>query len=70
MKMDKQRRRPERRWFTVQDQAQSPTCVPKRVNPNLRLRQKLERAELIIEAQKKLCTALGLPIAEETSEHN
>ena len=37
---------------------------------NLRLRQKLERAELIIEAQKKLCTALGLPIAEETSEHN
>ena len=37
---------------------------------NLRLRQKLERAELIIEAQKKLCAALGLPIAEETSEHN
>jgi transposase len=37
---------------------------------NLRLRQKLERAELIIEAQKKLCSALGLPIAEETSEHN
>ena len=37
---------------------------------NLRLRQKLERAELIIEAQKKLCTALGLPIAEETNEHN
>jgi hypothetical protein len=37
---------------------------------NLRLRQKLERAELIVEAQKKLCTALGLPIAEETSEHN
>ena len=37
---------------------------------NLRLRQKLERAELIIEAQKKRCTALGLPIAEETSEHN
>jgi transposase len=37
---------------------------------NLRLRQKLERAELIIEAQKKLCTALGLPIAEETSEHD
>jgi len=32
-----------------------------------RLRHKLERAELIIEAQKKLCVALGLPIADETS---
>ena len=34
---------------------------------NARLRRKLERAELIIEAQKKLCVALGLPTAEETS---
>lgn len=34
---------------------------------NTRLRRKLERAELIIEAQKKLCVALGLPTAEETS---
>jgi hypothetical protein len=32
-----------------------------------RLRHKLERAELIIEAQKKLCVALGLPTADETS---
>ena len=32
-----------------------------------RLRRKLERAELIIEAQKKLCVALGLPTADETS---
>jgi transposase-like protein len=32
---------------------------------NARLRQKLERAEQIIEAQKKLCEALGLPTAEE-----
>ncbi len=32
-----------------------------------RLRHKLERAELIIEAQKKLCMALGLPTADETS---
>src|SRR5271170_968206 len=32
-----------------------------------RLRQKLERAELIIDAQKKLCVALGLPTADETS---
>jgi transposase len=35
---------------------------------NARLRRKLERAELIIEAQKKLCVALGLPTADETSE--
>ena len=32
-----------------------------------RLRRKLERAELIIDAQKKLCVALGLPTADETS---
>jgi hypothetical protein len=32
-----------------------------------RLRRKLERAELIIEAQKKLCVALGLPTADEPS---
>ena len=32
-----------------------------------RLRHKLERAELIIEAQKKLCVVLGLPTADETS---
>jgi transposase len=32
-----------------------------------RLRQKLERAELIIDAQKKLCVALGLPTADEPS---
>ena len=30
-----------------------------------RLRQKLERAERIIEAQKKLCDLLSLPKAEE-----
>jgi hypothetical protein len=35
---------------------------------NARLRRKLERAELIIDAQKKLCAALGLPSAEETGE--
>jgi transposase len=34
----------------------------------VRLRRKLERAELIIEAQKKLCVALGLPTADEPSE--
>jgi len=35
---------------------------------NARLRRKLERAELIIDAQKKLCVALGLPTADEPSE--
>jgi hypothetical protein len=33
-----------------------------------RLRRKLERAEIIIDAQKKLCVALGLPTVDETSE--
>jgi hypothetical protein len=33
-----------------------------------RLRRKLERAELIIDAQKKLCVALGLPTADARSE--
>jgi transposase-like protein len=32
---------------------------------NARLRRKLERAELIIDAQKKLCVALGLPTADD-----
>jgi transposase len=35
---------------------------------NARLRQKLERAEQIIEAQKKLCEVLGLPTAEEDQQ--
>lgn len=30
-----------------------------------RVRRKLERAELIIDAQKKLCIALGLPTTDE-----
>jgi transposase len=32
---------------------------------NTRLRHKLERADLIIDAQKKLCVALGLPTADD-----
>ena len=36
---------------------------------NARLRRRLERAEIIIDAQKKLCVALGLPTADETSEN-
>lgn len=35
---------------------------------NGRLRQRLERAELIIDAQKKLCALLGLPTADDRSE--
>jgi transposase len=35
---------------------------------NARLRHQLGRAELIIDAQKKLCVALGLPTADEPSE--
>ena len=35
---------------------------------NERLRRKLERAELIIEAQKKLCVALGLPTSDDRTE--
>src|SRR6202046_1509539 len=34
----------------------------------MRLRRKLERAELIIDAQKKLCVALGLPTADDRTE--
>ena len=35
---------------------------------NDRLRRKLERAEIIIDAQKKLCAALGLPTSDDRSE--
>jgi transposase len=35
---------------------------------NARLRRKLERAELIIDAQKKLCVALGLPTSDDRTE--
>src|SRR5579863_9436767 len=34
---------------------------------NARLRRKLEHAELIIDAQKKLCTLLGLPTSDDRS---
>jgi len=35
---------------------------------NDRLRRRLERAELIIEAQKKLCVALGLPTSDDRTD--
>lgn len=34
-----------------------------------RLQKKLARAELIIDAQKKLCVALGLPTSDDRSEN-
>lgn len=35
---------------------------------NARLRGKLDRAHIIIDVQKKLCTLLGLPTADESDE--
>lgn len=35
---------------------------------NARLRGELERAQVIIDVQKKLCTLLGLPTADESDE--
>jgi len=35
---------------------------------NARLRGKLERAHVIIDVQKKLCTLLGLPTADDSDE--
>jgi len=35
---------------------------------NARLRGKLERAHVIIDVQKKLCTLLGLPTADESDD--
>lgn len=41
--------------------------IQKLSRDNARLQRKLERAELIIDAQKKLCGVLGLPTADERS---
>jgi hypothetical protein len=35
---------------------------------NARLRGKLDRAHIIIDVQKKLCTLLGLPTADESDD--
>jgi hypothetical protein len=35
---------------------------------NARLREKLERAHVIIDVQKKLCTLLGLPTADGSDD--
>ena len=70
-------------WRKQMGAADSAALAPKRRGPKpdaaareikhlnrdiVRLRRKLERAQLIIDAQKKLCVALGLPTADETSE--
>jgi transposase len=69
-------------WRKQLGAADSAALAPKRRGPkpdaaarqikhlnldNARLRRRLQRAELIIDAQKKLCVALGLPTADETS---
>ena len=41
--------------------------IQKLERDNARLRHKLGRAELIIDAQKKLCVALELPTADDSS---
>jgi transposase len=70
-------------WRKQLDKAELVALAPKKRGPkpdpsarqvqqlnrdNARLRHELERAKLIIDAQKKLCVALGLPTADEKSE--
>lgn len=50
-----------------------PTLIEKRradqlARENARLRGKLDRAQIVIDVQKKLCTLLGLPTADESDE--
>src|ERR1022692_1924068 len=67
-------------WRKLVNMADQSALAPKRRGPkpdvsarqlqhlerdNARLRHKLDRAELIIDAQKKLCVALGLPTADD-----
>lgn len=70
-------------WRKKQAQAERAALAPQKRGPkpdanarqiqhlnrdNVRLRRKLERAEIIIEAQKKLCIALGLPTADDREQ--
>ena len=68
----RQRAQAERAALAPQKRGPKPDVHGKQIQQlnrdNTRLRQKLERAELIIEAQKKLCVALGLPTADDRSE--
>lgn len=70
-------------WRRQREQADHAALAPRKRGPKpdpqareleqlnksiVRLNRKLERAELIIEAQKKLCVALGLPTADDRGE--
>ena len=72
-------------WRKQCDQAKQQAMVPRKRGPkpdaqarqiqqlnrdNAKLRRKLERAEIIIEAQKKLCIALGLPTSDDRDEQD
>jgi len=70
-----QRRKAERDALTPQRRGPKPdlALAKKRrdealTRENLRLRGELERARIIIDVQKKLCTLLGLPTAQENGE--
>src|ERR1039458_6204691 len=69
-------------WRKQMDASDRVALTPKRRGPkpdpsarqieqlnreNARLRRKLEHAELIIDAQKKLCAVLGLPTSDDRS---
>jgi transposase-like protein len=72
-------------WRKQCDQAKQQALKPRKRGPkpdaqarqiqqlhrdNAKLRRKLERAEIIIEAQKKLCVALGLPTSDDRDEQD
>ena len=72
-------------WRKQCDQAKQQALAPRKRGPkpdaqarqiqqlnrdNAKLRRKLERAEIIIEAQKKLCVALGLPTSDDREEQD
>ena len=68
----KQRAQAERVALAPQKRGPKPDLAARQIKQlnrdNARLRAKLVRAEIIIDAQKKLCVALGLPTADELSE--
>jgi transposase len=43
--------------------------VKRLTHENARLQRELERARTIIDVQKKVCTLLGLPMADESDEN-
>ena len=67
----KQRAQAERVALAPRKRGPKPDAAARQIKhlnrDNARLRAKLERAEIINDAQKKLCVALGLPTADELS---